>query len=216
MNLNDQSLDEEEEDFLALVDGNTTKDIGIKTEDTSHPVQVDLSSDEHLSATSVPTGQPLPTEAREGSSVEEFKSALSDFYARYNFANLDKVPYLAEKFFFRRWELWKQLSMKYHLSPRESSDLWIRFNVRFDGVPECARRLFGSHETVVINSDSAKRREVWTAHLCAPSDTQREQYHRHSAEIGDLSGATSSTQPIHLDVVRTHQELSFFQEVSYR
>jgi|LauGreDrversion4_2_1035121.scaffolds.fasta_scaffold12766_4 hypothetical protein len=213
MSNHNNNIEDDEEDFLALVDGEKRSTVEINTEQIIHPETVDLSSDEHISTTSVATGQPVPNGAREGSTFEEFKSALSDFYARFNFANLDKVPYLAEKFFFRRWELWKQLSMKYHLSPRESSDLWIRFNVRFDGVPECARRLFGSDETVVINSDSSKRREVWTAYLSVPSDSQREQYHKHSVEIRDPS-ETSSNQPIYLDVVRTHQELSFFQEVS--
>jgi hypothetical protein len=214
--MNSAVSDDDEEDFLALVEGKNPEP-AIVGEKPVTPESIDLSSDEHIPVSEIPTGLPEKNEAHSGVSFEEFKASLYDFYAKYNFGNLDKVPYLAEKFFFRRWELWKQLSMKYHLSPRESSELWIRFNVRFDGVPECSRRLFGSHETVVINSDSAKRREAWSNLLCVSPDTQQDQYHKHCVEITQRSStsptSSPSTQSIHLDVVRTHQELSYFQEV---
>jgi len=214
--MNQPSLDDDEEDFLALVDSEekSVKDV---PQIAVQPDTVDLSSDEHLSLSEIQTGHVEQNGTHEATSLDDFKSALYDFYARYNFGNLDKIPYLAEKFYFRRWELWKQLSMKYHLSPRESAELWTRFNVRFDGVPECARRLFGSHETVVINSDSKRRRELWVALLSVTADNHREQYNKHSAEIQERKGTIdlSAPQPIHLDVIRTHQELSFFQEVRY-
>jgi hypothetical protein len=210
------SLDDDEEDFLALVDSEE-KSVKDLPQIAVQPDTVDLSSDEHLSLSEIQTGHETQNGTHEGTSLDNFKSALYDFYARYNFGNLDKIPYLAEKFYFRRWELWKQLSMKYNLSPRESAELWTRFNVRFDGVPECARRLFGSHETVVINSDSRRRRELWVTLLSVTADNHREQYKKHSAEIEERKGTIdlSATQPIHLDVIRTHQELSFFQEVRY-
>ena len=214
--MNKIGSDDEEEDFLALVDGQ--KDAVTKLAHVEKkPETIDLSSDEHVSLCEIPTGQPAQNEIREESSLEDFKNALYDFYARYNFGNLDRVPLLAEKFFFRRWELWKQLSIKYHLSPRQSAELWTRLNVRFDGVPECTRRLFGSHETVVTNSDTARRKDIWVALLVPTSDTHREQYRKHSDEVqqrvSEYQTDPQHVQSIQLDVIRTHQELSFFQEV---
>ena len=215
--MNPTALDDEEVDFLALVDGEKADVTEQSRGDTQHETVVHISSDEDAHLSEVPTGQPPQTEIHDESSLGDFKNALYEFYARYNFGNLDKVPYLAEKFFFRRWELWKQLSIKYHLSPRESAELWVRFNLRFDGVPECARRLFGSHETVVVTSDSARRKAIWVSILLGTSDNHKEQYRKHSDEIqhrmseGKIN--TISSQSIQLDVIRTHQELGFFQDV---
>jgi hypothetical protein len=215
------NIDDEEEDFLALVgssgDSSNLNDGVLVTPATLVLPSSESQEVEHveLSPRETNDASPVQQSHTELPSFEDFKDALSDFYATYNFGNLEKVPYLAERFFFRRWDLWKQLSVKYRLSPRESVNLWIRFNVKFDGIPECTRRLFDSPETVQISTDSLDdRRKIWIKFLSSSSDSQREQYEKHVSEI--LQSGPNDDQAsncIRIDVVRTHQELSFFQDV---
>lgn len=152
-------------------------------------------------------------------SVTEFEEILAEFYAKHNFGNLDKVPYLAEKFTDRRWELWEQLSIKYKLSPSESRTLWIRFHIQSDGVSECARKLFKLDGTVTIPDDSMLlRKAAWRRILCvnADDDTQRVLYHKYADEIAPrerIEKLSPETSDIVRDVLRTHQELAFFHEV---
>jgi len=208
---------EEEEDFFALLGGSSAKEeVVVQPAALVSPTQPAPQVVEHeLSPRSVTDKGPVQQSHSELHSFEDFKEALLDFYATYNFGNLDKVPYLTEKFFFRRWDLWKQLSIKYRLSPRESSNLWTRFNIKFDGIPECTRRLFDSAETITLSTDSLDdRRKIWASILSSSSDTNREQYAKHVAEVLDAwVKDDQSSNCIRIDVIRTHQELSFFQEV---
>lgn len=204
---------DEEEDFLALVESPKNADT---VAPVANPAPTKLA--EHCLSSGNASDTEAPPAPTNMPSFEEFKETLTEFYAKYNFGNLDKVPYITEKFFFRRWDLWKQLSIKYRLSPRQSSDLWIRFNIKFDGVSECARRLFDSDETVQVASDSLEnRRNIWSTLLGPVLEDNREQYSKHLSEIqtklASKSDSQDSSQIIHLDVVRTHQELGFFQEV---
>ena len=147
----------------------------------------------------------------------EFMSILASFYSTHNFANLDKVPYLAEKFNFRRWELWEQLSIKYKLSPRESRETWIQFNVSHEGVPECARRLFSFDEAFKIADESVSlRKAAWRSMLANSTHEQRDLYSKYAQEFASresIVGLTSENNVIVRDVLRTHQELGYFQDV---
>jgi hypothetical protein len=216
------NLDDDEEDFLALV-GSKRGSVNVNDTDSVATARINSSFSQipavvdHVELSPRATNQASPAQQSHSElpSFEDFKDALQEFYATYNFGNLEKVPYLAERFIFRRWDLWRQLSIKYRLSPRESANLWIRFNVKFDGIPECARRLFDSPETVQISSDSLEeRRKIWIKLLAISSDSQREQYDKHVLEVSKSGQVDDQANNcIRIDVVRTHQELSFFQEV---
>ena len=148
----------------------------------------------------------------------DFQVILGEFYSKYNFSNLDKVPYLADKFNFRRWELWEQLSIKYRLSPTESRMAWIKFNVRHDGVSECARRLFVYDEAVSISDESSTiRKAAWRSMLgIDPNENQRDTYNKYVPELAPreyVKRLTSESSDIVRDIQRTHQELGFFQDV---
>jgi hypothetical protein len=159
---------------------------------------------------------PLSTEPSELPN-RRFEDTLRTFYLQYNFGNLDKVPYLAEKFDSRRWELWEQLSIKYRLSPRESRSLWIDFNIHHDGIYECARKLFSTEELILVQGDSIEQRRIaWKKMLNIESDDSKKSLYNkyrteiHSTEVGD-DGINDITRDVH----RTHQELGLFQDVCF-
>lgn len=150
---------------------------------------------------------------REEEGLPSFANTLAAFYSKYNFGNLDKVEYLAEKFESRRWELWEQLCIKYKLSPNESRETWIKFNLLRDGQAACARRLFEREEAVTILEDSpSMRMTAWIKILAViPSDTQVDAYQKYVAEIASQHGSFElGISEIKRDIERTHQELSFF------
>ena len=146
--------------------------------------------------------------------ISSFEDVLTNFYSQYNIANMDKVSYLADKFDNRRWELWEQLSIKYKLSPRESRLLWIQFNLEHEGAAECSRKLFGLTRCYYIHDDQADSRASLWRQLLIPdlSDDKTEAYIKYTEELqGDPHSAYEND--IVRDVHRTHQELSFFQQV---
>lgn len=152
-------------------------------------------------------------------SGDDFEETLRWFYSKYNFGNLDKVAFLASKFTDRRWELWEQLSMKYRLSPTEARELWIRFHVQHSGLNECAKRLFGLSEIIIIPDESmVARKGAWRTILGVHSGNseQRSLYQKYVAELAPtdvISGLCPESSDIVRDVHRTHQELGFFREV---
>lgn len=148
----------------------------------------------------------------------DFKCALDDFYSVYNVGNMSKVSYLALKFTARRWELWEQLSIKYRISPRESSRFWIRFNTSglcsFDSI----QRLFGSDsEPSGPMGEDMNRSSFWVGilGLSGLSDTDNISYSKYVSELEFTASVSKITDSIWLDVVRTHQELALFQQVRF-
>lgn len=212
-------LDEDEEDFFQMLEN--AEDAG----EAKQPVIQTKIVQERISATpphhflhydsdqeAEPRMSHTPT-----SHEPDLVGVLSEFYSKYNFNNLDRVPYLADKFNFRRWELWEQLSIKYRLSPTESRLLWIDFCVHRDGIPECARQLFQDHEAISIPDDSGPlRKAAWRAMLgIHPQSDQRELFEKYISELaprGEIAKLTPQTSDIARDVERTHQELAFFQD----
>ena len=170
----------------------------------------------HILSSESDNDLPLSAEPAEPTD-KRFEETLRAFYHQYNFGNLDKVPYLAEKFHSRRWELWEQLSIKYRLSPRESRSLWIDFNIYRDGVSECARKLFSVEEIVSVQDDSIEQRRLaWKKMLNVDSsDSQKALYHKYRTELRSTEAGDDCKNDITRDVHRTHQELGFFQEVCY-
>ena len=147
-----------------------------------------------------------------------FEEHLTEFYSKHNFGNLDKVRYLADKFNFRRWELWEQLCIKYKLSPNEARLLFIKFNMSNEGMNECARKLFHGDEVISIPEDAmTQRKSAWRKLLGVVSDdSQRDLYLKYASELAPaeiLAAINSDNNEIARDVYRTHQELALFREV---
>ena len=219
--------DEEEEDFftmlskeeqvvpqlISMTNASATQEQRQNVPTSPEPVHHLLASE---SDHEIPA---VSTDAHIRHADEMFEEVLTEFYSKYNFGNLEKVAYLAEKFNFRRWELWEQLSIKYRLSPNESRKLWIRFNVSHDGINECARKLFQSDEVVSIPDDAVSLRKIsWRRLLrIVPDDTQRDLYRKYASELAPgevISKLSPENNDIARDVHRTHQELALFQEES--
>jgi len=220
--------DDEEEDFFAML----AKDKGeapqliskpapiVVQEPIEIPPVVSPEPENHFMASDSDHELPDSQDARTCHTDTQFQEALTEFYSKYNIGNLEKVEYLAEKFYFRRWELWEQLSIKYRLSPSESRKLWIKFNVVHEGINECARKLFHSDEVVSIPDDALSLRKVsWRRLLSVyPDDSQREMYSKYASELAPrdkISALTPENNDIARDVHRTHQELALFQEVCF-
>ena len=119
--MKDSTHEDEEEDFFAMLE---------KEEDAPPPPLIQTNDSVAMSANVVPvlternpSLEPAhhslasdsdhelaaPSMAHPVESDIVFEENLSEFYSKYNFGNLEKVKYLADKFCFRRWELWEQL-----------------------------------------------------------------------------------------------------------
>jgi hypothetical protein len=149
--------------------------------------------------------------------ISSFEDVLANFYSQYNIANMDKVSYLAEKFDTRRWELWEQLSIKYKLSPRESRLLWIQFNLKHEGAAECSRKLFSLTRCYYVDDDQpGSRSSIWRQLLIPDlSDDKTGAYIKYTEELQGIANGAHEDDIVR-DVHRTHQELSFFQQVCCR
>jgi hypothetical protein len=206
---------EEEEDFLAMLDGPVVEPVPKLIEASSPP------PNHHILSSDTDDELPVAEAHQEPIAIDTyFQTVLTEFYSRFNFNNLQRVAYIAEKFQFRRWQLWEQLTIKYHLSPNDSRLLWINFNINHDGMPECSRRLFGDHEMIRVDDGPNTRRTHWKHMLGVDaSDEQKNLYAKYVLETLDLSAREANTEKIDeilRDVDRTHQELAFFQDQGTR
>ena len=227
--MKDSTHEDEEEDFFAMLE---------KEEDAPPPQLIQTNDSVAMSANVVPvlternpSLEPAhhslasdsdhelaaPSMAHPVESDIVFEENLSEFYSKYNFGNLEKVKYLADKFCFRRWELWEQLCIKYKLSPEESRLLFIKFNISHEGINECSRKLFHNDEIISIPDDAMSlRKAAWRKLLGLSTDeSQQELYMKYASELAPpelLAGISSENSDIARDVYRTHQELSLFRE----
>jgi hypothetical protein len=210
---------DDEEDFLALVGQDlqgapTGTHVDVIINNTPPPEKDEpyLSAREPASPVDVKTSPPVePVHHVLHSDSEpdtprnpEFGSVLSEFYSKHNFANLDKVPYLADKFVARKWDLWEQLCIKYRLSPKESTKLWSDFQL----CSESNSRLFQLSDSIAPSMD---RSTLWLELLGQVTAAQVREYD----ELREMCAYSDKEERgyVSRDVTRTHQDFEFFQQV---
>ncbi len=198
------SADDDEEDFLELL-GNTPDKLNMGAVAPIHPQGMDLP------VPSTKSFEPVhhivhSDDERDNTESDGFASILSDFYSRHNFANLDKVPYLVDKFCERKWDMWEQLCIKYKLSARDATKLWMDFGL----MSEFRSRFFQLSGNNPSN-DARVRKDIWLFLLgCSEAD------HAGDYELFknmQLKESDNSRCHIAKDVCRTHQDFEFFQKV---
>jgi hypothetical protein len=221
-------VDDEEEDFFSMLEKEDHRDPPSRNVESkssvglehSYPINVSPELVHHSLASDSDSN--VSTPHLRGSTVSDtvFRETLLEFYTKYNLSNIEKVEYLADKFFSRRWELWEQLNIKYRLSPGEARLLWIKFNIPHDGIGECARKLFRCEEVISIPDDVlSSRRAAWRKLMGISGDESLQHtylnYVMELAPCQNLAAFSTDHSDIVRDVQRTHQDLAFFQEVCW-
>ena len=151
-------------------------------EDSFTITSSDFATPAEVAVPSAPAGPP----ASDGE-PSPFESALSRFYAVYKPENVPRVSQIAAKFERTRLNLWQQLCVKYVLSFRASTKLFMEIADDF-----MLAELFTAEE----DKEAASK--------------QRDFYLAMRADLGGLG--RSPEESIERDVNRTHQEMGFFRE----
>lgn len=199
--LNDSLSADDEEDFLELLG---TSSVKVASPPTNMPPPAESANQASVFE---PVHHVLHSEDEEESTLEnDFASALAEFYSKHNFANLDKVPYLVEKFSDRRWDMWEQLCIKYRLSASQSVKIWTEFGL----MSECKSRVF------LLSKEDAPpdhefRADTWLFLLaCSKGEHSGDYCLFKNMQPREVDGVRCH---IARDVCRTHQDFEFFQKV---